>query len=307
MKEFYLPSHGAGQLHCCCWEPEGTPRAIVQIVHGIAEYVERYDAFARFLTRHGFLVVGEDHMGHGKSIGADGRSAYFSGGWEAAVADTYGLFQHIRAQWPQTPYFLFGHSMGSFMARTFLIRYPYSGLQGAVLCGTGWQPAPVLRVGAAVCAAEARRLGRTAVSPRMEKLMFGTYCRRVENRRTAHDWICSVPEVVDAYCADPLCGFPTTVGLAQDLLHGLQLIQSRRNLNGMLKTLPVLFIAGLEDPVGDYGRGVERTVRAFREAGMLHLEKKLYPGARHELLNESIRETVMEDVLAWLERQLPAQ
>lgn len=302
MKEFYLPSHGHGQLHCCQWEPEGAIRAIVQIVHGIAEYVERYDAFARYLNACGILVVGENHMGHGKSVGDDGVQGYFHGGWDCAVADTYALFQHTRDANPGIPYILFGHSMGSFMARTFLINYPNSGLKGCILSGTGWISLAVLDAGIAVCKLEALRHGAEGISPMVEKLMFGAYCKDIEQPQTPYDWISTIPENVQRYCADPLCGFSPTIGLARDMLGGMRFNERCRNLDKMIKTLPVLLVAGDCDPVGAMGKGVAQTKRAFEAAGMCNVTMKLYPGARHEILNDVVYDTVCADVRGWIDQ-----
>ena len=142
--EFWFDSQGAGKIRCRSWLPQGAPRAVVQLVHGIAEHVDRYDGFARFLTEQGFAVVAEDHMGHGKSINGEGIQGYFHGGWFTAVADTYHLLELTREAYPDIPYILFGHSMGSFMARTILCKYPDSGITAAVICGTGAQPSGAL-------------------------------------------------------------------------------------------------------------------------------------------------------------------
>ena len=139
-EEHWYDSCGAGKIHYCKWLPDGEPKAILQIVHGIAEFVERYDGFASYLAELGFVVVAEDHMGHGKSINGEGIQGYFHGGWMNAVQDTYQLLEMTRAAYPGLPFILFGHSMGSFMARTILCKYPDSGISAAVICGTGWQP-----------------------------------------------------------------------------------------------------------------------------------------------------------------------
>ena len=139
-KEFTIPSVGVGRLHCCRWTPAGEIRAVVQIIHGIAEFIERYDDFAGYLNSLGFLVVAEDHMGHGQSVGKEGIQGYFHGGWFAAVEDSVNLLRQTREEYPDVPYILFGHSMGSFMARTILAKYPDTGITAAVICGTGLQP-----------------------------------------------------------------------------------------------------------------------------------------------------------------------
>lgn len=304
MREFSFPSAGQGDIHCYLWESEGAPVGVVQIVHGIAEHMLRYQELARFFSAKGLLVVGEDHMGHGKSAGKDDVPCYFSGGWMAAVADTHKLQQTIAAQYPQLPYFILGHSMGSFLTRTLLFTYPDSGLRGAMLSGTGWQPAPVLAAGKAFCRLEARRVGLRGCSDRIAKLMFGSYCKGITDSSSANAWICTVPEVVAAYDADPLCGAPVTVGLAYDMLCGLQMIEKRANLARMPKNLPVYFYAGDADPVGSMGKGVKKAYQAFLRAGLTDVQMKLYSGFRHEMHNEPIREQVYEDVWNWIAQRL---
>lgn len=299
MKEFYYPSQGAGSIHTCRWEPEGEIRGILQIVHGVAEYIERYDDFARFLNSHGFLVVGEDHMGHGGSIG-DGTAGYFEGGWDAAVADTYALFERTKAEFSGVPYFLLGHSMGSFMARTFLFRYPDCGLRGAIIMGTGWQPKLVLQGGRALTALQVKREGGKAVSDSVQSLMFGAYNKPFPDAATPYDWLNTDPARVAAYMDDPLCGFPVTNGLARDMIAGLSMIEDPRNLARMDKNLPILFVSGDHDPVGDLGKGVIAAHRAFEKAGMRRTERKLYPGMRHEILNEPGHAEVYGDILRWI-------
>lgn len=298
--EFEYSSKGAGSIHAYRWAPEGEPVAVMQLVHGIAEHMLRYDGFARWLNERGVLVVAEDHMGHGKS---SGERMYFSGGWMAAVDDTYALYERTRAQFPQTPYFLFGHSMGSFMARTLLFRYPEMGLRGAIVCGTGWQPTPVLLAGRALCAMEKCRIGDKAHSPLLEKLMFGAYNAKFKDARTPNDWICARRETVERYIADPLCGEPVTVGLAQSLLQGIQMIQKKRNRAAMPKELPVLFIAGKNDPVGNMGKGVMKTAKEFQKTGMNRVTVRLFDG-RHEILNEEIAQEVQEEIWDFLEKNL---
>lgn len=304
MTEFFLPSNGKGRIHCAVWLPEGQPRAIVQIVHGIAEHIGRYDEFARFLTSHGILVTADDHMGHGGSVSDETVQGYFHGGWDEAVADVRALTEHTAAQYPGVPYFLLGHSMGSFMARNYLFRYPDAGLAGAIISGTGWQSGLTLRLGLAVCHSEAKKRGETHSSPVIQKLIFGAYNKQFPDARTANDWICSVPEIVDAYEADPMCGFAPSIGLARDMLGGIGLIEKKENLAKMPKDLPVFFFAGALDPVGACGKGVLRAEQAFKKAGMRDVSCKLYPDGRHEMLNEKNKATVFEDVLGWIEKKL---
>lgn len=299
--DFFFKSGSGARLHGCRWTPDSQVRAVLQIVHGIAEYVERYDGFANFLNRQGILVVAEDHMGHGKSISQECPQGYFAGGWQTAVDDTYRLTRDTMAEFRDVPFILFGHSMGSFMARTILAKYPDSGITAAVICGTGWQPAPVLAAGKAACALVCRAKGERAPSPLLQAMAFGTYNRKVEHPRTPYDWLSRDNSVVNAYKADPLCGFTPTAGLMRDMMEGIAYIQREENLAKMGKALPVLFIAGGDDPVGSYGAGVRTAAEAFRKAGMERVDVRIYPLCRHELLNEINREEIMDDVSRWID------
>ena len=189
MKEFYFPARKDARIHCCQWIPTGKPRGIIQIVHGIAEYAARYDELARVFTEQGFVVVGEDHMGHGKSISKEIPQGCFAEGWLAAVSDTHRLLQMTKEEYPDLPYVIYGHSMGSFMTRTLLYTYPAAGLSAAVLSGTGWMPKAVLHAGRTVCLMEGKRKGINATSPTIDKLMFGSYNQGYENPRTPVDWL----------------------------------------------------------------------------------------------------------------------
>lgn len=204
--DIWYDSKGAGKIHACRWTPEGEPKAVLQIVHGIAEFVERYDDFANSLTERGYVVVAEDHMGHGQSINGDGIQGYFHGGWFTAVEDTMQLMTDTRKEYPNLPYILFGHSMGSFMARTILCKYPDSGIAAAVICGTGWQPAfampAVIKLVDSVC----KKTGETKPNEKLQNLIFGSYNSKVERPRTPYDWLSRDGKIVDAYIAHPLCG-----------------------------------------------------------------------------------------------------
>lgn len=302
--DFWFDSCGAGKIHCCKWTPEVQPKAVLQIVHGIAEFVERYDAFARYLNEQGFVVVAEDHMGHGQSVNGEGIQGYFHGGWFNAVADTCHLLEETQKEYPDLPYVLFGHSMGSFMARTILCRYPDSGISAAIICGTGWQPTfalpALLKVVGAVCA----KTGETNPSDRLQNIVFGSYNKKVEHQRTDYDWLSRDTKIVDAYIAHPLCGFTASCGLLQEMMKGIYYIQKSENLKKMRKDLPVFFIAGGDDPVGDYGKGVYHAASAFKKAGMQDVSVRVYPLCRHEILNEINREEIFADIAEWVEKKL---
>lgn len=300
-QEFFFPSCGKGNIYACRWMPEGEVKGIVQIVHGIAEHCARYEDFARYLNGFGILVVAEDHMGHGKSIGKEGIQGYFHGGWHAAVEDSYRLMKQTMQEHPGVPYTLLGHSMGSFMARTLLIDHPDSGIASCILSGTAWLPAALLTAAVPLSKLFCLGSGEKKPCPAMQNVAFGSYNNRIENPTTAHDWISSDPAVISAYAEDPLCGFVATAGLLRDMMNGLKYNQKKTNLEKMNKSIPVLFAAGEEDPVGDYGNGVKKAFEVFREYGVAGAELKLYENMRHEILNEIGKQQVYEDLRGWAE------
>ena len=240
-------------------------------------------------------------MGHGQSIAGGSIQGYFHGGWFNAVQDTYQLMQDTMAAFPGIPYVLFGHSMGSFMARTILAKYPNSGIAAAIICGTGWQPTFALPALIKVVEGICKKNGEENPSDMLQNMIFGGYNKKIPNFRTATDWLTRDNAIVDAYNAHPLCGFVPACGLLRDMMKGIYYVQQPKNLANMKKHLPVLFIAGEEDPVGPYGKGVAQAAGAFRKAGMVHVTLKLYPDCRHEILNELNKEEVYEDIVRWLQ------
>ena len=302
--EYYFTSADHKTLiHVNQWTPLGQEiRGVVQIAHGVAEYGARYEAFAAYLCKNGYVVVANDHLGHGLSC-VEGRPMVYLGdesGWDNVVEDMENIRARTAKVFPGKPYFLFGHSMGSFLARTYLIRYPGK-LTGCVLCGTGHMSALIVAAGKMVADAEIKRLGATAYSEKIDQLAFGAYNKRFAPNRTAFDWLSVNEKNVDAYIADPLCGGRTTLGLFRDMMGGIGIITDRANMEKMDKNLPVFFIAGDEDPVGDMGKGVEKAYRCFKKAGMRDVSIKLYHGLRHEILNEKGNQYVFLDVLTWLD------
>ena len=304
--DFYFESAAGIRLHGYRWEPEGAPKAIIQIIHGIAEHVGRYDGLARYLTSQGYLVVAEDHMGHGKSICAEVPQGYFAGGWDAALENCCLLLRNMKAEYPGVPYILYGHSMGSFLTRSILIKHPDSGIDGAIICGTGWMPGAVIGAGKAVSTLACKAKGEQKPSKLLKTMMFGSYNKKIEHQRTPSDWLTRDSSSVDAFLADPLCGFVASAGLVRDMMSGLLYIQNSENLDAMKKDLPVFFIAGGDDPVGNYGAGVRQAVEEFKKHGMEQVSVRIYPLCRHEIHNELNKEEVYCDVTGWMEGILSA-
>lgn len=304
----FLSTDGKTQLHGMRWEPEGrSVRAVLQICHGVAEHIARYDAFARYLNELGIAVVGHDHLGHGRSLPEGGTPVYFGEGntWHTVVDDIYVLHQRIRLWYPDVPLCIMGHSMGSFLTRTYLIRYPGT-VKAAIIMGTGWQPEMTIRGGLLLAGILSGLKGPDAVSKLVTNMAFGAYNKAFGDKpRTPNDWLSADTDNVDRYMADPLCGADATVGLFRQMLRGLRFNQTPGNIDRMDKNAPILLIAGQDDPVGNMGAGVRRTHDAFKRAGIKDVTQKLYPGLRHEILNEAaMRDTVYGDIGAWLDRVL---
>ena len=307
ISEYFFPSSdGRTLIHVNQWTPVSRPvRGVVQIAHGVSEYGRRYEPFAKFLCANGFVVTAHDHLGHGRSVAEGQPRIYFgeTGGWDHVAEDLDTLQKQVSSAFPGVPYFLFGHSMGSFITRTYLIRYP-GRVRGAVLCGTGHQSPLLIAAGRKIVDREIRKLGASAYSAKADALVFGTYNKHFAPARTKFDWFSASGDNVDAYIADPLCGEDATLGLMRDMLGGIAFLTKESNIRKMDPSLSVFFISGDEDPVGDMGKGVTRAFHAFQEAGISDVTMKLYHGLRHEILNEKSRRFVYQDVLDWLSARL---
>ena len=303
VSEYYFPSSDRKtSIHVNQWRPLTAPlRGVVQISHGVAEYGRRYESFAQYLCANGFVVVANDHLGHGLSV-APGTPRLFFGeqsGWDHVVDDVASLQERTAKVFPNLPYFLFGHSMGSFITRTYLIRYP-GRVRGTVLCGTG-QQSPVVLAGSKLAVdSELKKLGPTATHAKAVELAFGTYNKAFSPVRTPYDWLSVNEENVDAYLADPMCGGEITLGLFRDMLEGISFIGKSANVEKMDKSCAIFLISGDQDPVGDMGKGVLKVRDLYQKAGISDLSCKLYHGLRHEILNEKTRKFVYQDVLDWL-------
>ena len=302
----FLSADRTTNIHAVEWLPEGETRAVLQIAHGVSEYILRYEPLAEYVTERGFAVVGHDHLGHGGSIPPEGSPLYFGpkGSWGWVVQDMETRRELASQRFPHLPYFLMGHSMGSFLTRTYLILHPGK-VDGTILMGTGQMPPLLIAGGKAVAAVECLRLGGSSPSPLVQALAFGTYNKLFAPNRTGFDWLSVNPDNVDRYIADPLCGGNPSIGLFREMLGGMSFITREENLKKMDPATPILFISGEMDPVGDCGKGVRRAYADFQNAGIQDVTLTLYPELRHEILCETCRETVFEDVYQWLASKLP--
>ena len=294
-------------LHVFRWSPDAgaVPKAVVQIAHGMAEHSARYARFAEVLTAAGYAVYAQDHRGHGQTAGDLKRAGFFAehDGWSTVVEDMYAVTRTIREEQPGLPIFLFGHSMGSMLSRTYAIRHGAE-LDGLILSGTGGDPGMLGKVGQVVALVEAKVRGKGTASPLLDKLSFGNFNKPFEPARTPFEWLSRDPAEVDAYIADPWCGFVCTAGMFQDLLSGIALINADSQVARIPQGLPIYLFSGAEDPVGDKTKGVQQVVDQFRRLGIKDVFVRFYLGARHEVLNETNRDEVMADVVDWLDDHL---
>ena len=276
-------------------------KGAVQIAHGMAEHIERYGDFAQALTNAGYIVYGNDHRGHGRTAGSCENVGYFADqdGWDLVVEDMHLLSQIIRQENQDLPIFIFGHSMGSFLTRSYIHKYGGS-VDGAILCGTGGKPGLLGNLALLVARREIKKNGRRARSTRMDQLSFGNFNKSFKPNRTAFDWLSRDKAQVDQYIADPYCGEVFTAGFFHDMLLGLRELNKKANIAEIPKDLPIYFISGEKDPVGNQTKGVLATYQSFRDAKIQDVSYTFYPDARHEILNEINNQEVFSDVITWL-------
>ncbi|MEI2774700.1 MAG: alpha/beta hydrolase [Tetrasphaera sp.] len=294
-------------LHTFRWVPQRQAKAIVQIAHGMAEHAARYERFAAALTAAGYAVYANDHRGHGGTHPVGRGHGYFADrdGFATVVDDMRAVTEVARAENPDLPVFLFGHSMGSFLARAYAARFG-SELAGLVLSGTAGDQGVLGKVGLGLALAEARVRGRHHVSPLLDSMSFGQYGKAFKPTRTKFDWLSRDEAEVDKYVADPLCGNVFTAGFFVDLIRGLNHIHDPATTAKVPADLPIHLMAGSMDPVGAQTKGVDQVAAQYRKAGVAQVTTRYYLGGRHELLNETNRDEVTADLIGWLDAHLPA-
>lgn len=305
---FTLATDDGTTLHVNRWLPDGDPKAVVQIAHGMAEHSTRYERFARALTDAGYAVYANDHRGHGATATNAADRGYFADhdGFDTVVEDMHVLSQRAREEQPGLPFFLLGHSMGSFLSRAYAARYGAE-LTGLILSGTAGDPGLLGKVGQGIASVEARLRGRRHPSPLLDKLSFGQYNAAFKPNRTKFDWLSRDEAEVDKYVADPDCGNVFTSGFFADLLGGLAAVNSDAVAARVPQDLPIHLMSGSVDPVGNGGKGVQQVADQYVRLGVRDVTLQLWPDGRHEMLNETNRDEVMGELVAWLDAHLPAQ
>jgi alpha-beta hydrolase superfamily lysophospholipase len=299
-----LELENRSQIHVVFWDQVEAPvLGVLQLVHGMAERIERYQQFAEYLNKKGFIVVGQSLRGHGQREADRGALGYLDEpGWAGLIKEVEWVTDEIEKRYPDIPKIMLGHSMGSFVARTLLFKDSMAKhFCGVVLSGTGDQPHTLTLAGWMLARIQSAILGPKAPSALLTFLSFGAYNKRFAPNRTAFDWLSRDDARVDDYVNDPLCGSVFTASFFRDFLKGLlDLDKMERNMALQFKG-PILFVSGAEDPLQNEGKTFERLIPLYQTKSNAKIEKHLFPGARHELLNELNREDVYEMIAAWLE------
>ena len=300
----FLSADGKTELHGVSWAPE-TPdyKGILQITHGMVEYIERYEDFAEYMNRQGYLVVGHDHLGHGESVKTPEDWGFFTAeknGSDVLVEDMHRLRTMTQEQYPNLPYFMLGHSMGSFLLRKYLCIH-HERLRGAIIMGTGYQPDILLKFGRGMCRFLAKFRGWRYRSKLMQKLVLGGNDNKFRGENLTNSWLTKDVEIVKAYSKSPKCTFRFTLNGFYNLLDTIYYDNQPENLAHMPKKLPLFLVSGKDDPVGGFGKGVVRVYNTYEALGLLDITWKLYETDRHEILNELDRQQVYEDIYHWIE------
>ncbi|MCI8401163.1 MAG: alpha/beta hydrolase [Lachnospiraceae bacterium] len=288
-------------LHGIIWIPEGEVKAVLQVVHGMVEFIDRYDGFARYLCGLGIAVIGHDHLGHGLTAGRDEDLGYFAreGGEQLIIEDMYQVTEEMRRRFPSAPHFIMGHSMGSFCLRKYLTFYAGQ-VDGAIIMGTGDFPLLAARCGKLAAGILMRWKGRHYRSKRLAAMVFNGYLKGIDHPRTPEDWLTKDEAVVDAYRKNKFNTFIFTVSAYHDFFEIIEYDTRMTGLDRIPKKLPLFIVSGDRDPVGSWGSGPRRLYEKYRKKGFQDVRLKLYENDRHEILNETDRRTVYEDLGEWL-------
>lgn len=297
---YFLSANGVNKIHTMKWIPDGEPIGVVQLVHGMVEFIKRYDGFAKYLNEQGLLVVGHDHIGHGESVNSEDEWGYFSpNGAEDALKDMVTITKTTKEAYPDLPYIIFGHSMGSFFTRKYAILHGDL-VDGVVVCGTGHLPTALGGVARGLNGVIRLFRGDKYRSKLMNGLVLGNVLDRIENPRTSCDWLCKDEEIVDAYVANPANQFLFTMNGIRSMVGTIQYAVNPKRIANMDKNLPVLVVSGAEDPIGGYGKNVKIAYDLFKKADIKDVSMHLFEGDRHEILNELDREDVYKYIYDWM-------
>lgn len=303
---FYNSASPDTKINAMKWIPKDVKiRAVLQISHGMQEHIKRYDEFASYLAERGILVVGNDHLGHGDSLNCEENRGFFceQNGNKAVLEDMDKLKIIIKKDYPNVPYFMLGHSMGSYLLRQYMHEYD-SNMQGAIIVGTGYQPYALLLSGFLLTKSIAAVKGYHHRSNLVNNLAIGGYNKSFEPCRTSVDWLSRDEKIVDEYLSDKKINFIFTLNAYYNMFKGIITLYDNKNLEKISKNLPLLLISGQNDPVGNFGKDVKKLFEIYKNFGFKDVSMKLYEGSRHEIINEIDRKTVYEDVFNWMIKRI---
>ncbi len=303
---FTLPSSdGRTELNGVHWIPEGEAKGILQMNHGMVEHIGRYEELAEHMTAAGFAVIGHDHLGHGDSVRTEEDRGYFADrdGDACLVKDMHRVTVLARRLHPGVPLFILGHSMGSFLLRRYLTRYG-SEVDGAILTGTGYISAAEAKTGIRLAQFFEKRFGRRHRSSLLNLAAMGRYVLQYGNPLRPGSWLSRNEVSVADYKTDPRCGFTFTVGAYGDFFHLLYDLAQEKDFERIPRDLPVLLVSGMDDPLGGFTKKVLALYNRFVALGLKDVDIYLYPGDRHEVLNELDRDRVHADIRAWMEERI---
>lgn len=302
---YYLSKDGKTNIHAVKWLPEGEIKGVVQIIHGMTEYAERYAPFAEYLASNGYIVCAEDHAGHGKSAKKLEDLGWFNDerSLDTVISDIHTLTDKVKAETAGLPYFVMGHSMGSFFCRKYISLYGGE-LAGAIIMGTGFKGNALMNTALFMTRLNAAFKGWRNRSKFIKSLAFGSYNKKFKSENNPRSWLSVDKENTEKYKADPLCNFSFTDNGYYILFSAIKSACSKKTIEAVPKDLPVYFVAGSDDPVGDYGKGVTKAYEKFKKAGVKNVEITLYKNARHEILNDFCQTQVRADLLAFLTKNL---
>lgn len=298
---YYASADGIDRIHASVWMADRKPAAVLQIIHGMQEYIDRYDEFARFMAEKGIAVCGEDHLGHGKSVAENGTYGYFckEHAVDVLAEDAHQLTLLMKERFKDLPFFIMGHSFGSFITREYITRYGRE-IAGVILSGTGYQSMALVETGKMMAIMQRLILGEKHPAKFLNQMAFGSYLSKIPDPKTQSDWLSHNEENVAAYCKDPWCNFLFTVNGFETMGRMLERVGSKKRMRAIPKELPILLASGREDPVGGYGRDVTRLYNVYKNELELKVECRIYDGMRHELHNEPGRKTVYDDYFNWV-------
>lgn len=306
----FLSKDGKTNIHAVKWMPEnGEYKAILQITHGMIEYIERYKPFAEYMNDQGFLVVGHDHLGHGASITSESEWGFFAeeNPSDTVVEDMHQLRMLTQKENPNVPYYMMGHSMGSYMLRKYLCIHP-DGVSGAIIMGTGCEPDATMKMGLFMCKFIATFRGWHYRSRLLQKMSYSKPYQKFDlyGKNLENSWLSKNVEDVKKYYSDPRCTFVFTVNGYRGLMEAVLFDNQKENVAKVPKDLPLFFVSGADDPVGNLGEGVKQAYYLYKEAGLKDITYKLYENDRHEILNEPDHEMIFSDIVSWLNVRVDA-